>query len=356
MRWIPRPAGASPVDSPSYCARRRTVANTDASTARQYTRPMPGAPVICPGCGKKLSPAQSKCVYCGAELAVEWPGFDLPPGSERALDPASQLAPDTVREPEPEPAPAPPPPLVPFAKRTTCPNCGGPLASGECHTCGWGKPQGGASRDLVVRFALFGIIAACLCAAVAVMVLRSGAAAEKERIAHVGGDADDLAILQEAFTAVSENNFTKFSAIAMVRADFILARELEQAAEMQKKAAGKEPGLTGSEMLKRFGHTAEVVAPEERRTQREAFERAVAGGPEQIDFHTSRFLSAGTLVGREAVPLADEQALPVRVYSVRLTTPSGEVDSRDLLPLFAIADYRGAPKLLGLRFTPIAEP
>jgi hypothetical protein len=119
---------------------------------------------------------------------------------------------------------------------------------------------------------------------------------------------------------------------------------------------GGPPKLTSMAPAKRMGYAAEVLLPEQRKQQQASFGKAVAGGDGQIDFRASRFLGTGTLVAHETITLPDDQRLPVRLYSVRIETPAGEVDSRDLLPLFLVADFRDAPKLLDLRFAPVDAP
>jgi hypothetical protein len=99
--------------------------------------------------------------------------------------------------------------------------------------------------------------------------------------------------------------------------------------------------------------TAELqkLKANQQKFQQQDFERAVKGGPGQIDFKNSQMVGLGSELATVEV-LAD---YPLgKVYSIRLKIPNGkttvEMDSREFYPQFLVVQKNNQPHLLALIF------
>jgi len=286
------------------------------------------SPQSCPSCGRKLSPKFTACPYCHAELA--------PRGAEPAAADSATKAP------------------VPSQTATarTCPNCEAVLEPGAvgCSTCGHGKPETPGSPARLAKLALLPIGIAAMVVIIVILAVRMhGVSKEQERVVASGGKVDDGQLLEQVYAAFRAGDLAGYQKVTVTPADFLALSQVDELAEQQERATGRKPNIVGRKMIAGQTYAGSVLVPEQRKLQEDDFRKVLAGGPGFIDFKAMTFKGVGTLVTSDSIPNLEGPPIPVRVFSVRVEGPDGELDTKALAPLFVVTDYQGNPALIGLR-------
>lgn len=273
-------------------------------------------PWTCATCGRKLSPKLAQCPYCKV-----------------AEDQSAPKAPAAASGTRP------------------CPNCESPLEPGAttCQICGHGRSASPASKNRLLTIGAIVVCCAMLAIIAIVAVRRLGKANEEKRVEGAGGKSEDAMLLESAFESFRTGSYPDYEKLTVTPADFMAMRTIEGLSEQQERATGRKPNMVGRRLMAKQTYEGSVLAPEQRKLQEEDFRKVAAGGSGFIDFRNAKYKGVGTLVMHDSLPLIDGAPVPVRVYSLRIEAADGERDTRDLAPLFVVADYGGSPAIVGLR-------
>lgn len=140
-------------------------------------------------------------------------------------------------------------------------------------------------------------------------------------------------LLEQAFGAIKDKNWEEYNKLTVTYADFLLKGE-----------------KTGR-FEERINYAGSVLKPEEQASQREQFDRAMAGGKGQIDFQRARFLSAGVVILESRMELLNEgDNVPFKIYSLKVRVDGNDTDTRLLSPHFTVVPWEGEYRLLRLEF------
>ena len=140
-------------------------------------------------------------------------------------------------------------------------------------------------------------------------------------------------LLEQAFGAIKDKNWEEYHKLTVTYADFLLKGE-----------------KTGR-FEERINYAGSVLKPEEQASQREQFDRAMAGGEGQIDFQRGRFLSAGAVILESRMELLNEgDNVPFKIYSLKVRVDGNDTDTRLLSPHFTVVPWEGEYRLMRLEF------
>lgn len=141
----------------------------------------------------------------------------------------------------------------------------------------------------------------------------------------------DDQFLSLVFAALKEKDWDDYSRLLVTKADFDLKR--------QKLSPFKS----------KQGYVGGVKKPEYRRMQMLQFERATAGGANQIDFAKGEYVGLGKRVDY-GLELLSGGRIEARVYSIRYKVDGVEKVTDDEDPLFVVTSWGEKPRLLKLSF------
>jgi hypothetical protein len=167
-------------------------------------------------------------------------------------------------------------------------------------------------------------------AATAVALLLAAAACSEKGGAQSRPAAgeDEEAALRQAFEAIAAGDFAAFQRSAVTSADI----------GMGEAKLGRGSGSYAAGSLKNT----------QVQKQKEQFERAVAGGAGQIDFKSSRFVGAGTLVSSGAEQALPQGSYPFDIYSLVVEKGGSSFDTKELTPRFKMAKWNGEWRVMRL--------
>ncbi len=141
------------------------------------------------------------------------------------------------------------------------------------------------------------------------------------------------ALLEQAFDAIKENDWEAYQKLTITYADFLLKAQKTSRAEEQMSYAGG------------------VLKPEELQSQREQFDRAVAGGEGQIDFRRTEFIGAGPVFLESTMELLTaEEKVPFKIYALKIAEGGMQRETRDLFPRFTVVPWEGEYRVMRLEF------
>ncbi len=142
------------------------------------------------------------------------------------------------------------------------------------------------------------------------------------------------ALLKQAFQAIKQNDWDKYSKLTITEADFDLK---------QNKV---------SPFKQKQSYVGSVLKPEQQQQQRQDFQRAITGGEGIIPFATAEYVSVGSVVSSGTAESLAGAAIPYTVYSLKVKSGGSEFDSQNLEPLFVVTQWQGEYRLLNLYFKP----
>jgi hypothetical protein len=147
------------------------------------------------------------------------------------------------------------------------------------------------------------------------------------------------ALLEQAFDAIKENDWEAYQKLTITYADFLLKAHKTSRVEEQMSYAG------------------DVLKPEELQSQREQFDRAVAGGKGQIDFRRTEFLGAGPVFLESMMELLTaEEKVPFKIYALKIAEGGMQRETRDLFPRFTVVPWEGEYRIMRLEFPKTDSP
>jgi len=138
-------------------------------------------------------------------------------------------------------------------------------------------------------------------------------------------------LVEAAFDAIKANDWKTYSALIITSADIMLADDKV------------------SPMKSKQGYAGGVLKPEEVNAHHAAFDRAVAGGSEIIDFRQVGYERA-VMVTSANQELLNGNSVPVVYYGVAVKGGNGQVSQLD--PGFSVVQWGSGYRLLALVFRP----
>ncbi len=146
-------------------------------------------------------------------------------------------------------------------------------------------------------------------------------------------DIDEF--LGEAFKAIKNRDWGRYSKLTITSADFVL----------------KKMGI--STFKEKQSYVGSSVKPAEIKKQYAQFQQAVtvneANEEDMIYFDRDTFVSMGKIADQGIMPALNNTRIPYKVYTVKVKSDSGAVMD-DLYPYFVIVQWGSSPRILKLTF------
>jgi hypothetical protein len=142
----------------------------------------------------------------------------------------------------------------------------------------------------------------------------------------------DEAVIKEAFEAIKSKDWERYSRLTITTYDYAL----------------KENKIGPFQEQQSF--TGGVLKPQEIKSQREAFEKAVKGGEGIINFGQAEFISLGSLKEIGNIPTLSGEPIQATAYSLRIKQGQAEIDTKDIDPIFFLARWGEQCRIIKMTF------
>ncbi len=139
-------------------------------------------------------------------------------------------------------------------------------------------------------------------------------------------------LIHDACQALKAQDWEAYSHLTITEADYLMRQNRIAETEAENSFAG------------------ETMRPRQRGLLREQFDRAVRGGPRQLDFGRCQFVFP-TLERRRKMRTLSGEEVPLEEYVVAIEMDGPQRSAPGLGPIFVLAEWEDGFRIIGLRFT-----